>query len=74
MGRYRRDQDILHQACELLMSLDPNVDVQVVDRVLYHMRIEYGGQRLRVQKQPEEMSALAERLGVVLPPGFSRRR
>lgn len=69
--------DIIDDFISRMLAADPNIRIDVADRVVYHLRLDYGGQRVKIGKRPAETRAIGLRLGEIRPetiPARSRRR
>ena len=69
--------DIIADFMERMLAADPTIRIDVADRVRYHLRLDYGGQRVKVPKAPAETKEIGLRLGLLNPgrlPSRTRRR
>jgi hypothetical protein len=64
--------DLIADFIDRMLAADPNIRIETADRVRYQLRIEYGGQRVRIPKAPAETVSLGLRLGEIDPHRVSR--
>ena len=69
--------DLIADFIDRMLAADPNIRIEVADRVRYQLRLDYGGARVRIPKAPAETKEIGLRIGAIDPhrlPDRTRRR
>jgi hypothetical protein len=65
--------DLIADFIDRMLAADPNIRIDVADRVRYQLRVDYGGQRVKIPKAPAEVKEIGLRLGLLDRRGLSAR-